>query len=343
MNHKFRLVIFALVLFSHGIAQNQVDSLFSSKDPINLAISLSIKEVRKSKEDTVYKSHKLIYHNGAGVADSMRVGLKGRGNFRLRECYYPPLWMQFDKKNVTGTPIEGNKKLKVVLPCHGEEDANDLIIREYLCYKIYEVVSPYSLKTRLANIELTELRKRKSKTYKVAAILIEDMGKMSKRLHAKESKTNSINPVLFNDTSCLRFDMFQYLIANTDVSSAYEHNSKVIFRKPNFIPVPYDFDMSGLVDAPYAVVSKIGDAQLPIEDVTQRYYRGYCRPDSLTEFVRQEFLAKKDKILSCTDEIKGLLPEKQINEIRAYLEEFFNVLMDDKSFRRQVISTCRKL
>ncbi|PWT97437.1 MAG: hypothetical protein C5B52_13820 [Bacteroidetes bacterium] len=343
MRYKLILSICILISCRNGFAQLQVDSLFSSKSPLDLAISMSIKEVRKSKEDTVYQSHKLFYYNGAGKLDSMRVGLKGRGNFRLRECYYPPLWMSFEKKKVKGTPFEGNKKIKVVLPCHGNDDGDNLIIREYLCYTIFEVISPYSIKSRLANIDITELRNRKSKTYKVKAILLEDMGKMAKRMHAKETKTSSMNPTLFDDTSCLRFDLFQYLISNTDVSSAYEHNSKVIYKNPKYIPVPYDFDMSGVVDAPYAVVSKIGDVQLPIDNVRQRYYRGYCRPDSLTEFIRQEFISKKDKILGCTDELNGLLSEKEIREIRSYLAEFFDILVDDKSFKRQVLSTCRKL
>ncbi len=45
------------------------------------------------------------------------------------------------------------------------------------------------------------------------------------------------------------------MIGNTDYSSAYRHNEKLLFVDGNIMPIPYDFDMSGLVDASYAVVS----------------------------------------------------------------------------------------
>jgi hypothetical protein len=126
--------------------------------------------------------------------------------------------MKIAKKDAKNTLFEGNKQLKLVLPCHNANDNNELVLREYLCYKLYEAFTPYSFKTRLVNIDLTELRRQnKTKSFTLKGILIEDVDKAAKRLNAKTIKAN-IPPNSLNDTMALRFDLFQLLIANTDWS-----------------------------------------------------------------------------------------------------------------------------
>ena len=64
--------------------------------------------------------------------------------------------MKIKKSSSKETLFEGNKKLKLVLPCKLESDLNDNIIKEYLAYKIYEVVSPYHFKTKIVDIQFRE-------------------------------------------------------------------------------------------------------------------------------------------------------------------------------------------
>jgi hypothetical protein len=341
---KIIFVIVVLVFaLAHAIAQTETDSLFSSQNPLDIRLSMSIKQVQKSKEDTVYLSHKLYYCNSAGIYDSMKIGLKGRGNFRLQQCYFPPLWIKIDKKQAKGTLFEGNKKLKLVLPCYDAKGNNALILREYLCYKLYEEITPYAFKTRLANIDLTEERGKKNRTFQVKGILIEDPDKAAKRYNGKTIKDAQIHPAALHDTCSLRFDFFQFMVSNTDWSKSHQHNSKLFYHGSNYIPIPYDFDMAGLVNTPYAVVSQVGGEQLPIESVTDRYYRGHCRPHELTEFVRMEFLSKEEELLSVPDVLKGELSDKEIKEVKDYLEEFFIILKNDRLFKHDVIDRCRSL
>jgi hypothetical protein len=114
--------------------------------------------------------------------------LKGRGNFRLRECYFPPLWIKIKKSESKGILFEGNKKLKLVLPCYTQRDNSDLILKEYLCYKLYEEITPYAFRTRLVNIDLTELRGKKEKKFQVKGILIEDLDKVAKRMDCETGR-----------------------------------------------------------------------------------------------------------------------------------------------------------
>ena len=333
----------SLLLFTLNLsAQNSADSLFNSQSPLRIALSISLKEVEKSKKDSIYLKQNLLYQNSRNTWDSVQVGIRERGNFRSRECYFPPLWIKIKTKNGEGTIFEGNRKLKLVLPCYEKSGNNDLILREYLCYKLFEEVSPYTFQTRLADVDLTVSRKNKKTRYQLKGIFIEDINKAATRLHAKVLKDIKLHPTALHDTSAVRFELFQYMISNTDWSTVYQHNAKLIMVEPDkYISILYDFDMSGLVDAPYSIVSAVNGEQLPVQHVTERIYRGFCRDPEVMEFVRKEFLSKKEKYLTIPDQLQEQLTSKDIVNIKEYLEEFFDKIKDERSFKKNILDKCR--
>ena len=323
-------------------AQQQTDSLFNSLTPLDIGITISIKEIQKSKNDTTWYSNKLYYRSPTQEYDSIKVELKGRGNFRLNNCYFPPLGIKIEKKHAKATVFEGNKKLKFVLPCNHQQGSNDLVLLEWLCYKLYEEISPYAFKTRLVNVNVMELNGKKVKNFQLKGILIEDLEKTAKRLNGQSQEKAKVSPNILQDTNALRFYLFQLLISNTDWSELTQHNTRLLSLSPRkYIMMPYDFDMSGLVDAPYAMVSAIDNENLPVNSVRQRYYRGFCRSPEITEFVRREFIAKKEKLLSIPDLLKGELSDKGIKEVKAYLGSFFEILEKDNLFTYHVLDKCR--
>src|SRR5438045_3565206 len=115
MKNIFIIIALSLIC-TIAVAQSD-DLLFSDRTPLNIGFSMSIKKVAGSKGDSECIAHKLYYANTNGTKDTIDAGLKARGNFRLQNCFFPPLWMKIDKKNAKGTLFEGNKKLKLVLPC----------------------------------------------------------------------------------------------------------------------------------------------------------------------------------------------------------------------------------
>jgi len=338
------LVVILIVAFSPASGQMRPDSLFSSPEPLNIGINISIEHLKDSNGDSAWVSNMLYYRNTAGQNDSIKVDLKTRGFYRLHHCYFPPITIKIAKKDAKGTGFEGNKKVKLVLPCDNQKQSNAFVLREYLCYKLYEVITPYSFKTRLVNVDLTEQRGKKTRNFKLKGFLIEDLEKLAKRCDAKAEEKKSILPNGLQDTSALRFYLFQLLIANTDWSTTAQHNAKLIHqRRGDYISLPYDFDLSGVVNAPYSFVSLDAGTELPIEKVTQRLYRGYCMATGVTEFVRKEILAKEKDLLSVPDLLKGELDDKEIRGIKKYLNEFFDILRNDFLFKTKVIEDCREL
>jgi hypothetical protein len=340
-----KLVPLLFVLFLKGLilcGQNQADSLFSVQSPLQISLKFSMNDIRDSKNDSTYIHHLLYYRRTSGLMDSLAIQLKGRGNFRFKQCYFPPLGIKIKKEDAKGTVFQGNKKLKLVISCNKAESSNMLILKEFLCYKLYEEVSLYAFHTRLVDIELIEKQKKSDKKYQLKGLLIEDINNTAGRLGAKILNNVNISPSALDDTSALRFEMFQFMISNTDWSAVYQHNAKLISVPPEkYVSLIYDFDMSGLVNAPYAIVSEINGEQLAQTHVTDRLYRGYCHEPQVMEFVRQEYLSKQTVLMTIPDQLKGQLSDKEIKEIKNYMNEFFVILRDNRLFKREILDKCR--
>ena len=131
---------------------------------------------------------------------------------------------------------------------------------------------------------------------------------------------------------------FQFMIGNTDFSVAYQHNGKLLFSDKNIIPLPYDFDMSGLVDPSYAVANQV----LGLDDIQQRAYRGFKRDESLMYSVRDQFLNNKDKFFEIINGFKADFDSSgEHQEVVDYISSFFDLIENDNSFKEKVIDKMR--
>lgn len=236
------------------------------------------------------------------------------------------------------TLFEGNKSLKLVLPCQIGEKYDELILKEYLCYQFYEPCSPYAFNTRLLDISLTDNGRKNPKTYSIKGFFIEDDKLVAKRFNGKVVDSKTLSKSQLHDTTTLKHDFFEFLIANTDWSNTGQHNNKIIVTASgNYIPIPYDFDMAGFVNPPYATVNET----LGITDVRERLYRGYCQDEGPTQYVRNSYIKTKPSILQVLDKHKSLFPDQEFVRMQKYILEFFDVLENDISFRDKVLRSCR--
>lgn len=286
----------------------------------------------------------MAFMDNEGSWDSLTVRLRARGNWRKKNCFLSPVKMEIRKKQRKDNLFKGNKKLKIVLPCRNNNDGHDYIIREYMAYKLYEEITPYHFKTRMLTIDYDEVRKRKDKSYALAGFVIEDISEVAKRNDGKKVK-NKVHPLNQDDITSIQNDFFQFMIGNTDYSTTYQHNEKMIFIEgKNAIPVPYDFDMSGMVDPSYAVVSQIPGEEVDITDVKQRLFRGFQRDEALYQQVRQQYLDEKETFLKIIDGFEDDFNNpRNFTATRDYILEFFNILEDDAAFQRMVLDKARKL
>lgn len=224
---------FIILFFCASIifAQNAENNLFSSNEILETKIAFSPKQLRKSNNDTLYFDTPLMYKDG-GEWKEMEIGIRARGNFRRATCYYPPVKVDLKKKKAKATLFEGQKKLKLVLPCKQQADKNDNILKELMVYKLLELVTPYHFKTRRLTIEFTDLNKKKTKFETINGFFIEDDKKVAKRAEGKVLE-RFIHPMAMDSDASIRNALFQFMIGNTDFSTAYQHNGKLLYSGKN--------------------------------------------------------------------------------------------------------------
>lgn len=330
------LFFFALITLS-GRSQD-ANPLFTSQQPLSVKITGSIKSIKKNTNDSTFIVGKFMYKGADGSWVIIPTEARTRGNFRLKNCYFPPLKLKLNKQDVASTAFAGNKALKLVVPCKNTGDKNELIRREYLCYKFYELLAPYHFRTRLADIELNETSGKKTRVYTLLGFFVEDNSLVAKRGNAKVVEVKGMSPSVFDDRNSVRNDFFQFMIGNADWSAIYQHNSNVLFAETKYIVLPYDFDMAGFVNAHYA---RENPPNLGTGDPRERVYRGFCRPGEVMEEVRKEFLNKEKELHALVDAEKDHFAKYSLQDMHNYLDDFFTILRNDAQFKRAIVEQCR--
>ncbi|MAV79763.1 MAG: hypothetical protein CBD31_03955 [Flavobacteriaceae bacterium TMED171] len=336
--NKQMFFILGLLITSSVCSQvkQKSDLLFEEQNPLKIKLSYSNKVIRLKTDDTTYVKTNLNYWYNNKWND-LQVSLRARGNFRRSKCYFPPIKMKIKKSKAEGTLFEGNKNLKLVVPCLMEKERNDNIIQEFIAYKFYEKISPYHFKTRMVDIEFTEIKKSKTIVHNLKGFLIEDDKRVADRFEGK-SFERYIHPKAMDNMTSVQYSMFQFMIGNTDFSVAYQHNGKLLYVDKIIYPLPYDFDLCGLVDASYAIVN----SRLGISSVRDRKYRGFKRDESLLYDVKEQILSKKTEFFQIIDsqQIKFEM-SSEFESTREYLTSFFDILEDDDSFEKEIIQNMR--
>lgn len=342
MRHFF---IFLFYIISHGLLlaqqSQEVAPLFASDEVLEVRIEANLKSLFQDVEaERAYHPARFSYINEKG--DSVHIGLriKTRGHFRRdpSHCNCPPLRLNFVTKELEGTAFEGQNKIKMVTHCqHKKEVYEQNLLQEYFIYKAYNLFTEESFRVRLLRVTYAD-SSGWMEPFQKYAFLIEDEDKMAARNNAKVDKKTVIHPDQGVRQQTNIVCLFEYMIGNTDFSIGQQHNIRLIQEDPLklFRPVPYDFDWSGLISAPYAKPNPI----LQLGNVRERLFRGYCRSPEELERDLQVFRDKKDEILSLYRELPDL-EEKTREKGLDYLHDFFEIIDNPKKVKREFVNRCR--
>ena len=117
------------------------------------------------------------------------------------------------------------------------------------------------------------------------------------------------------------------------------HNAKLFVTGANarsgIVPVAYDFDYTGFVDAPYALPPE----KLRVSSVRERQYRGYCIHNPQVLAAAAEFRAKRGAMMAAINEVP-MLEERSKRKAAAYLDLFYRDIATDDDVRRRVLKDC---
>ena len=337
----------ALALLVAVPAQSAPKPLFESDAILKLRIEAPFADlVKAAPQSTNPFDAKLIVAEPAAETLAIQLSARGISRRTVAACDFPPLKIEFKGKPGSTSLFKGQKSLKLATHCRGDFNYQDYGLLEYLAYRLLNVLTPLSFRVRLAEIDYVEAKSGSVRIHR-HGFLIEDVDEVAGRNDLKEIKTDRIDRGQLNASAVARSDLFQYMIGNQDWSDVAGaagthccHNIKLLGKSADslndLVPVAYDFDSSGLVNAPYA----LPPVAVPIKTVRSRYYRGYCQFNAQATAVAQEILGKRADVMSAVDSTPAL-SDRAKSSARDYLEALFKEFADPARFKERILDRCR--
>ncbi|MEP6647104.1 MAG: hypothetical protein ABJC12_08435 [Saprospiraceae bacterium] len=303
---------------------------------IDFYLTTDWKNIERHKKDKVYVPGEIIVKTAHGDSLRLDTKVKTRGHMRLEICSFPPIKLKLDKSELVKQHLSTNNEMDLVHHCQEGDSYDQYLLREFMAYKLFELISPYHF-----NVQLVRLHYENPTGEDVHetsyAFLIENPKELVERLNAKWNKNSLISSGSIERLLFLKVCLFEFMIGNTDWYIPLRHNMEFI-GAPGYsllVTIPHDFDYSGLVNAPYAAQHE----SLKLSSVIIRYYQGWCQTEEEVNDALKIFREQKEKILSMCDHIQGF-NARSVKHTREYLKEFFDIIENPKKLNNQIIKHC---
>lgn len=318
------------------------DPLFQSQAPLKVEITAPLSTLVRDRSETEYLPGVFSFEEADGTLVELDVRVRARGNFRYRNCDFPPITLNFRRSQVEGTLFEQQNKLKMVSHCKITRQYEQAVLREYLTYRLLNSVTDLSYRVRLLQVTYVDSDERRGRMVR-NAFLIEHKNRLATRIGRTEqelegAEISTIQPDHLNIAS-----MFQYLVGNVDFSpiagSDKEccHNYSLYGNgDEQMVAIPYDFDLAGIVNAPYLEADK----ERGVEQVGQSAYHGYCVNNGYVENSISEFQKNRDALYALVADQTELEPSVRENVAR-YMSEFYEIINDPREVEHKILGKCK--
>jgi hypothetical protein len=313
-------------------------AFFEAQDPIEVTLTANIGKLRGDKRaDHPWRPATMSYKGLDGNPLTVPLQARTRGIWRLRMCDFPPLRLNFSGETSKGSIFHELDKPKLVSYCQDNDSYEQYILQEFQLYRIYQLLTPVSHKARLLRLTYADSGSGKVRARRYGFVL-EEPKAMAARLGGKVEEQKGAGAGDLDPDQDALLGVFQYMIGNTDFSIAGLHNVELLFKEDGSVmPIAYDFDWAGAVNARYAVP----DEKLNIPNVRQRLFRGYCVGAASYARAFALFIEKKPQIYALySDEIGKLIDGGRVKETLRYFDEFYETINDPRSARRSIIEHC---
>jgi hypothetical protein len=259
------------------------------------------------------------------------INVRPRGVTRKSRCNFPPIMLQVKKDQREDLQVGKSENIKLVTYCKDSIGYPEWVAKEYVAYKLYNAIDEYSFRVKLVEVSYED-SEGQHPTIQRTGFLIEPLEELADRFDCTivpdEQAIKSIHKEKYKALT-----VFQYMIGNSDWNFGNRHNIRLLQCKSDSspIPLPYDFDYSGLVNAGYATPHPM----LPIKKVTDRLFqwRGNVNEDfSITT----QFFQEKRPFLEEILKQEELLSNESLSEAEKYLDEFFLNINSPEVIKKEI-------
>ena len=288
--------------YANGLeGSKSIFDLMHYQEVLELKLETDITSLREERTNIDYQKAKLTFKDAHGQEQLWDMKVRIRGNFRRKFCSdIPPLKLKFKKDDLKAKRLADFNDMKLVTFCLSDKiDAKELILKEYLAYKFLNELTPMSYRVQL--VKITYIDSETGEKSKQWGIILEDTAQLKDRLDVKNcEECYNLSASYYDQDQVQIVSFFQYLIGNSDWDLRQIRNVKLFIKDDKVIPVPYDFDFSGMVNAPYAVPN----LAYQLDSIQQRIYLGYTEHVNDLEKYKELFVQKKRALLDLTKRFK---------------------------------------
>jgi hypothetical protein len=333
------LLLFALFVAIQPSEAQTESSIFQNDVAIKANLSYDFRALNKTKETEEYLPAKFGIYLPDSSYIEIPVRISVRGGYRKAKCIFTPIHINFKESGIEEEGWKDLGKVKLVRMCKPSPTYNQFVIKEWLIYRMYNLFTDKGYQTCLLNITMNDSggKKKPVTTY---AFLQEETDKLAKRMKTEEIEPDRVAPHEFDAAQLNLISVFEYMIGNLDWSAIQMHNVRTFKPtdedNPYVVPVPYDFDFSGLVNAAYASPPP----ELAVTSVRERLFRGLCRPGKDYLAIFEIFKEKEDEIYALIDNCP-YLTKTHTKDMKSYLERFFYVINNEAQYQREIFDKCR--
>ena len=318
--------------------EQKVPRLFQADSVLAMTFTTNVKQLRRDKGETPpWRWATLSYQDSTNKPVAVPLRVRTRGFWRLKNCTFPPVKLNFSDKETKQTPFHDLEKPKLVNYCRDTDAYEQYILQEFQLYRIYQLLTPVSHRVRLTRIAYVDSAsgKREAERY---AIIVEDPEELAARQGAKLMKIKGAGLDDLDHAQLMLAYVFQYFIGNLDFSFSGLHNTELLgLEDGRVMPVAYDFDFSGAVNAVYATPPE----SYGVKSVRTRKLMASCLLESDFPAAVARLKEKKDAIYALYhDDIGKRMDPGVVRATLGYFDDFFEDVRTPESAKRNIWSTC---
>lgn len=253
--------------------------------------------------------------------------------------------MTFNQPPPATSIFAGQKRLKLYTHCRPNEGFQQYVLLEYAGYRLHNLLTPFSFRARLLQVDYSNTAGKPLASR--VGFFLEDLEDVARRNGMTEAKVGPRTQISrLSPPEAARFALFEYLISNLDWAMQAGpagdnccHNGRLVApngaASPILVPIPYDWDFSGFVDAPYATPPEA----IKVGSVRVRRYRGFCRHNAEALTAAREIYAKRPQFMATLAATPGL-DQRTIGKASAFLERGFADIATDQGVTENLLKTC---
>ena len=319
--------------------------LFAGNDVLDVTIEAPFSRIMRDRSTADDSPATLTYKDSNTGIVSLEIGIRTRGKYRQQwdVCPFAPLRLNFRKKEVENTVFASADKIKLVSHCRsGRGSYQQTVLREYLAYRILNIMTDNSYRVRLLRIQYVDTEDGDTDPDNFG-FLIEHRDQLADRIGLATSDLGFTRVADLESANTNLGSLFQLLIGNTDFSPTAGtkgesccHNYTLFGQETGkILAIPYDFDMSGWVNATYATPNP----ELRIRNVRQRLYRGRCANNAQIAASVRAFQDKRAAIYRLVTESEHLATSVK-KQLTRYLNAFFNIIDNSETVESRLTARC---